>query len=171
MPESTNLGLTPANTNLQQLNLIGSDGSSSNNQSQIWHRINTSLLGDTVQLGFTISDAQMSSYTPILPSFAITDATATNPAVITTTANFEPGTLVQITGVLGMIQLNFNPVSYNYYNVISSTATTTTLEVDATAFGAYISGGQIIAVANFNATEEVELHGMILDVSASGMLS
>lgn len=28
-------------------------------QSQMWHRINTSLLGDTVQLGFTMSDAQM----------------------------------------------------------------------------------------------------------------
>jgi hypothetical protein len=28
-------------------------------QQQIWHRMNTSLLGDTVQLGFTMSDAQM----------------------------------------------------------------------------------------------------------------
>ncbi len=28
-------------------------------QSQIWHRMNTSLIGDTVQLGFTLSDAQM----------------------------------------------------------------------------------------------------------------
>jgi len=58
-PESTNLGLTPANVNLQQLNQIGSDGSTSNNQAQIWHRVNTSLLGDTVQLGFTLSDDQM----------------------------------------------------------------------------------------------------------------
>ena len=30
-------------------------------QSQIWHRINTSLLGDTVQLGFTLSPTQMTS--------------------------------------------------------------------------------------------------------------
>lgn len=50
-PESTNLGLTPANTNLQMPTAI--------NQSQIWHRMNTSLIGDTVQLGFTLSDAQM----------------------------------------------------------------------------------------------------------------
>jgi hypothetical protein len=50
-PESTNLGLTPANTNLQMP--TGAE------QSQIWHRINTSLLGDTVQLGFTLSDSQM----------------------------------------------------------------------------------------------------------------
>jgi hypothetical protein len=28
-------------------------------QAQTWHRINTSLIGDTVQLGFTLSDAQM----------------------------------------------------------------------------------------------------------------
>lgn len=50
-PESTNLGLTPANTNLQMP--IG------RGQQQIWHRVNTSLIGDTVQVGFTLSDAQM----------------------------------------------------------------------------------------------------------------
>lgn len=32
---------------------------SQTSQSQIWHRMSTSLLGDTVQLGFTLSDAQM----------------------------------------------------------------------------------------------------------------
>ena len=58
-PESTNLGLTPANTNLQMLTSISSDGQSANNQKQIWHRVNTSLIGDTVQLGFTMSDEQM----------------------------------------------------------------------------------------------------------------
>ncbi len=50
-PESTNLGLTPFNSNLQQANY--------NNQQQIWHRINTSLIGDTVQVGFWLSDDQM----------------------------------------------------------------------------------------------------------------
>jgi hypothetical protein len=50
-PESTNLGLTPANINLNQV--------TASSQSQIWHRMNTSLLGDTIQLGFTFSDAQM----------------------------------------------------------------------------------------------------------------
>lgn len=58
-PESTNLGLTPSNVNLQQINQVSTNGSSSNNQSQIWHRMNTSLIGDTVQVGFTISDDQM----------------------------------------------------------------------------------------------------------------
>jgi len=50
-PESTNLGLTPANTNLQMV--------TAEQQAQIWHRLNTSLLGDTVQVAFTMSDTQM----------------------------------------------------------------------------------------------------------------
>lgn len=50
-PESTNLGLTAANINLQMV--------TSPFQQQIWHRVNTSLIGDTVQVGFTMNDAQM----------------------------------------------------------------------------------------------------------------
>ncbi len=50
-PESTNLGLTPANVNLQMPTAV--------QQSQTWHRINTSLIGDTIQVGFTLSDDQM----------------------------------------------------------------------------------------------------------------
>jgi hypothetical protein len=50
-PESTNLGLTPANVNLQMV--------TGEAQGQIWHRINTSLIGDTIQFGFTLSEEQM----------------------------------------------------------------------------------------------------------------
>jgi hypothetical protein len=50
-PESTNLGLTPANINLQMV--------TAPQQAQTWHRMNTSLLGDTVQIGFTMNDSQM----------------------------------------------------------------------------------------------------------------
>lgn len=50
-PESTNIGLTPANVNLMTPTALS--------QSQIWHRMNTSLIGDTIQIGFTLSDAQM----------------------------------------------------------------------------------------------------------------
>lgn len=50
-PESTNLGLTPANINLQMV--------TAPYQSQTWHRMNTSLIGDTVQIGLTMSDTQM----------------------------------------------------------------------------------------------------------------
>lgn len=59
-PESANLGLTPANTNLQMISNIDSSGTTASSpQAQIWHRVNTSLIGDTVQLGFTMSDEQM----------------------------------------------------------------------------------------------------------------
>jgi hypothetical protein len=57
-PESTNLGLTPANTNLQ---MITYPATGSSPQQQIWHRVNTSLIGDTVQLGFTLSPTQMTT--------------------------------------------------------------------------------------------------------------
>lgn len=50
-PESTNLGLTPFASNLNT--------PTANSQAQIWHRKNTSLIGDTVQLAFTMDDEQM----------------------------------------------------------------------------------------------------------------
>lgn len=50
-PESTNLGLTAANTNLQMVTAEA--------QQEIWHRVNTSLLGDSIQIGFTLSEDQM----------------------------------------------------------------------------------------------------------------
>jgi hypothetical protein len=53
-PESANIGLTPANTNLQM--------PTASRQRQIWHRMNTSLIGDTVQFGITLNDAQMRNY-------------------------------------------------------------------------------------------------------------
>jgi hypothetical protein len=49
--ESTNLGLTSANTNLQM--------PTGETQNQIWHRFNTSLIGDSVSVGITLSEAQM----------------------------------------------------------------------------------------------------------------
>ncbi len=56
-PESTNIGLTPANTNLQMP--IANYGA----PKQIWHRLNTSLIGDSVQIGITLNDAQMRNLT------------------------------------------------------------------------------------------------------------
>ena len=54
-PESTNIGLTPANVNLQT--------PTASSQYQIWHRINTSLIGESVQIGITLNDAQMRNLT------------------------------------------------------------------------------------------------------------
>lgn len=50
-PESTNIGLTKANSNLQMPTAAS--------QFQIWHRFNTSLIGDSFQIGITLSDLQM----------------------------------------------------------------------------------------------------------------
>lgn len=157
-PESTNLGLTPMNTNLQMI--------TADQQAQIWHRVNTSLIGDTVQLGFTLSDDQVrDTFVTVLP-FSITGASKANPCELLCTGNFENGTIIQISGVLGMTQLNGNN-----YQVISSTATEVTIDVDSTSFGTYISGGTATPIAGNNAFAEIELHSIILDVTPSQLLA
>jgi len=157
-PESTNLGLTPANINLNMV--------TAQQQSQIWHRINTSLIGDTVQVAFTMSDVQMRSLTPTNTTFAITGATNANPCVLTCNGNFNTGQLILITNVMGMTQLN-----NNVYYVISSNSTTVTIFVNSTTFGTYLTGGTAVAVTPVNQTAEIELHGFILDVSPSQLLA
>ncbi len=127
-PESTNLGLLASNTNLQT--------PTASAQQQIWHRVNTSLLGDTVQLGFTMSDNQMRDLIPSEFSVTITGATQSNPCILSCKGGFNANQLIKITGVDGMTQLNGNT-----YSVISSTSSTVTINVDSTAFSQYISSG------------------------------
>lgn len=157
-PESTNLGLTPANINLQT--------PTASNQQQIWHRINTSLIGDTVQMGFTLSDAQMRSLTPSGQIFIITGASQASFCVLLSINAFVPGDLIIINGVLGMPQLNGN-----IYYVIAATSTSITINVDSTYFGVYISGGNATFVSPVNQFDEIEIHSIILDVSPSQLLS
>lgn len=54
-PELQNIGLTNPNINLQMPTAA--------NQQQIWHRVNTSLIGDTIQVGFTLNFTQMMDQT------------------------------------------------------------------------------------------------------------
>ena len=157
-PESTNLGLTPANTNLQMV--------TASDQDQIWHRINTSLLGDTIQFGFTMSDTQMRSLTPSGNTFTITGATQASPCVLTCTNQVSVNQLVSISGVVGMTQLNGN-----VYNVIARSGTTLTLGVNSSAFTAYTSGGSLQVVGPQNQFAEIELHGFIVDVQPSMVLA
>jgi hypothetical protein len=157
-PESTNLGLTPANINLQMPTAL--------QQSQIWHRMNTSLIGDTIQIGFTLSDIQMRDLEINGVVFVMTGVTTTNPAVISTTAAFQTGQLIEISGVVGMTQLNGNR-----YQVLSSTAIDVTINVNSSAFTAYVSGGTMTPVAGVNGFAEIEFHGMILDVTESSLLA
>jgi hypothetical protein len=162
-PESTNLGLTPANTNLQ---MIVNSSTGTTTQQQIWHRMNTSLIGDTVQIGFTLSDAQMRLLTTTGTAFAITGATKAYPCVLTCSGNFNPNQLITITNVQGMTQLNDKT-----FIVISSTTTEVTINADSSTFDTYDSGGTATPVAQINQTAEIELHAMILDVSPSMVLA
>lgn len=54
-PESSNLGLLPYRTNLQMPTAA--------TQSQIWHRMSTSLVGNSFQIGITLSEDQMRNLT------------------------------------------------------------------------------------------------------------
>jgi len=157
-PESTNLGLTPANVNLQM--------PTAQQQEQTWHRLNTSLIGDTVQIGISLSDTQIRDLETVGTIFPITGVSLATQAVLTTTAQLETGQLVEITGVVGMTQLN-----NNFYQVVTSTLTTVTINVNSTTFTPYVSGGFVTPVAGINAFSEIEFHGAILDVNPSQMLS
>lgn len=156
-PETTNIGLTLANSNLNI--------STSPQQAQTWHRMNTSLIGDTVQIGFTLSDKQMMDLEPDGVFFTITNITAANPCVITCSNTISTGHVVRIDSVVGMTQLNGNE-----YNVISANSTSVTLNLDSSTFDPYISGGTITVVTGVNAFAEIELHSFILDVNPSQML-
>jgi len=162
-PESTNIGLTAANTNLQMPTAI--------QQEQIWHRINTSLLGDTIQLGFTISDAQMKTYSNIGTPLTITGASQASQCVLQVVNTIDAGELVKISDVEGMTQLNFTQTNYNYYLVVSRTDTSLTLLVNSSAFDAYFSGGTLQRVDLLIQSSEVELHGIIMDISPSMLLA
>lgn len=169
--ESTNLGLTPANTNLLMYSEIDSSGSSSNPQEQIWHRMNTSLIGDTVQVGFTMSDAQMRSFIATSQTFTITGATQAYPCVLTSANSLSSGQMISIAGVIGMTQLNYDGSQATIYQVISATPTSITINVDSSGFGAYVSGGIVTQMQMPNQFEEIELHSFILDVSPSMILA
>jgi hypothetical protein len=153
-PESTNLGLSPYNTNLNMPTAITQD--------QIWHRNSTSLIGDTVQLGFTMSDEQMRAMTANGTPVTITGASQSNPCVLLCSSTFLPDQVIEIDGIVGMTQLN-----QNYYIVVSVTTTTVTINVDSTTFTTYISGGTATPIAPNNQFAEIELHGFIIDVSPS----
>ena len=162
-PESTNLGLTPANVNLQI--------PTASTQSQIWHRVNTSLIGDTIQFAITMSDTQMRQFLASSVTYAIRDVTKAYPCVLTATTTLGVGSMIQISGVLGMTELNNdltlpNPV----YQVMAVTATQVTIDVDSSAFSNYDSLGTITVMGMPNQETEIEFHAAILDLNPSQLL-
>lgn len=66
----------------------------------------------------------------------ITGASQANPCVLTAINNFAVGDTIIINNVVGMVQLNTNT-----FTITARTETTITLNVDSSAFGAYVSGG------------------------------
>jgi hypothetical protein len=64
-PESTNIGLT------QFTQSVNNPSPIAEYQYQIWHRVNTSLIGDTFQVGITLNDAQMRNLTYAISEIAI----------------------------------------------------------------------------------------------------
>ncbi len=161
-PESTNIGLTEINYNLNT--------PTATSQSQIWHRMNTSLIGDTVQIGFVYSDEQMRLMSKSGLVSNITGITTASPTVITATNDLSVGTRIKIEGVVGMPNLNYNTISNNLYLVSAVSATTITILVDSTTFGTYVSGGTVTPVAPINQFLEVEFHSAILDLNSSQLL-
>jgi hypothetical protein len=78
-----------------------------------------------------------------LNTFVITNATQATQAVLTVTSTLVAGQQVTISGVVGMTQLNGNT-----YIVISNTGTLLTINVNSTAFTAYVSGGVVSSSQN-----------------------
>jgi hypothetical protein len=155
------MGLSAANINLQM--------PTATTQNQIWHRMNTSLLGDTVQIGFTLTDDQMRSLDVDGDPVAITNIVPTNVGNLTrviTTLQPSVGSLVRIDDVVGMTELN-----ENVYEVIESTNVAIRINVNSSGFNPYISGGTVTPIAPSNQFAEIELHGMIIDVNPSGLLA
>lgn len=64
-PEATNIGLTQFTESINNPSPIAST------QYQIWHRINTSLIGDTFQIGIALNDAQMRNFAQAISEIGI----------------------------------------------------------------------------------------------------
>jgi len=79
-----------------------------------------------------------------LNNFTITGITQATQAVITVVNDLNVGETVQITGVVGMTELNGNS-----YLVVAATATTLTIDVDSTLFTPYVSDGVLSSFKNY----------------------
>lgn len=106
------------------------------------------ITGINFQSGYVIAVTDANNVIVELPNATlssgvtatITGATQANPAVLTAVNTFVVGQRILITGVVGMTQLNGN-----IYTVSAgTTGTHITLNVDSSAFGAYVSGGTAI---------------------------
>lgn len=91
-------------------------------------------------------------------------------AVITTTSahGIDVGDFVEVTGVVGMTELNGNT-----YGVLAKTTNTLTIDVDSTGFTAYTSGGTVTTTNNYASTYYFKLSAKDLwgdDINATSQI-
>lgn len=83
-------------------------------------------------------------------SVAITNITQANPPVVTAAGhNYANGAFVQISGVLGMVQINQSKMeAYTVANSNPGAGTFELADMDTTGFDPYVGGGQALGVTN-----------------------
>ena len=91
-------------------------------------------------------------------------------AVITTTSahGIDVGDFVEVTGVVGMTELNGNT-----YEVLAKTTNTLTIDVDSTGFTTYTSGGTVTTTNNYASTYYFKLSAKDLwgdDINATSQV-
>jgi hypothetical protein len=94
------------------------------------------LIPNPNEVVIDISSINSDPFIPTPYTAIITNATQTNPCVVTSNNFFKMNQLLTISEVQGMTELN----GVNRL-VLGATSTTITLDIDATAFGAYTMGG------------------------------
>lgn len=94
-----------------------------------------SIISNT-QVVLDLDSTQSDAFIPSPYAADITNITNTFPAIITANNSFKLGNVLQIYDVSGMTQMN-DKVG----NIISSNSTTISINIDATAFSTYLSGG------------------------------
>lgn len=97
-------------------------------------------------------------------NWTITGITKANPCVITITSSGTPvlynGDQIYLAGIVGMTQLNGG-----YFNIASISGTTITIDVDATGYTAYSSGGEVMraSMASPEATTPTAANPNVID--------
>lgn len=92
------------------------------------------------------------------PALTISAVSQANPAIVTSTNhNMSTGTIIKITGVVGMTELNGNIYrvsmpTQNTFEIQTLDSFGNWVNVDSTTFGAYVSSGFITIRNNFNIT-------------------
>ncbi len=95
-------------------------------------------------------------------SASISNVTQATQAVVTAVNSFIPGQIVTINNVLGMTQLNGNS-----YQVVNSTGTAFTLNVNSTAFTAYTGGGTASITVNSEGLLTSNVYVTALDINGN----